>query len=134
MAKVSVNLEDDFDSDEATTKVRELAAPLPSVSKAKSAALKDAPRVQISAHDLLKATNRHTTGQAQAPEQAGTGCARPPVQGRETPGDMLPSTKGLAHSAPKGLALGTRARKVALSPGGVYFGGSGGHGVGAVAR
>lgn len=48
MAKVSVNLEDDFDSDEVTTKVRELAAPLPSVSKAKSAALKDAPRDQFS--------------------------------------------------------------------------------------
>ncbi len=54
MAKVSVNLEDDFDSDEATTKVRELAAPLPSVSKAKSAALKDAPRVQFSFTNVPK--------------------------------------------------------------------------------
>lgn len=54
MAKVSVNLEDDFDSDEVTIKVRELAAPLPSVSKAKSAALKDAPRVQFSFTNVPK--------------------------------------------------------------------------------
>ncbi len=54
MAKVSVNLEDDFDNDEAATKVRELAAPLPSVSKAKSAALKDAPRVQFSFTNVPK--------------------------------------------------------------------------------
>ena len=54
MAKVSVNLEDDFESDEAATKVREMAAPLPSVSKAKSAALKDAPRVQFSFTNVPK--------------------------------------------------------------------------------
>ena len=54
MAKVSVNLEDELDNDEVTTKVRELAAPLPSVSKAKSAALKDAPRVQFSFTNVPK--------------------------------------------------------------------------------
>lgn len=54
MAKVSVNLEDDFDSEVTTAKVRELAAPLPSVSKAKSAALKSAPRVQFSFTNVPK--------------------------------------------------------------------------------
>ena len=48
MAKVSVNLDDDLASDDDARKVRELAALLPSVSKAKSSALKDAPRVQFS--------------------------------------------------------------------------------------
>ena len=47
MAKVSVNLDDDLDDDNAQ-KIKALAAPLPSVSKAKSSALKDAPRVQFS--------------------------------------------------------------------------------------
>ena len=54
MAKVSVNLEDDFDGDDVSAKVKELAAPLPSVSKAKSAALKDAPRVQFSFTNVPK--------------------------------------------------------------------------------
>ena len=54
MAKVSVNLEAEFDSDEVSAKLRELAAPLPSVSKAKSAALKDAPRVQFSFTNVPK--------------------------------------------------------------------------------
>ena len=48
MAKVSVNLDDDLDSDDGIRKLKALAAPLPSVSKAKSSALKDAPRVQFS--------------------------------------------------------------------------------------
>ena len=48
MAKVSVNLDDDLDDDTGSQKLKELAAPLPSVSKAKSSALKDAPRVQFS--------------------------------------------------------------------------------------
>ena len=48
MAKVSVNLDDDLDGDDSARKLKELAAPLPSVSKAKSTALKDAPRVQFS--------------------------------------------------------------------------------------
>jgi len=48
MAKVSVNLDDDIDGDDNARKLRELSAPLPSVSKAKSSALKDAPRVQFS--------------------------------------------------------------------------------------
>ena len=48
MAKVSVNLDDDLEDDGGSRKLKELAAPLPSVSKAKSSALKDAPRVQFS--------------------------------------------------------------------------------------
>jgi hypothetical protein len=45
MAKVSVDLSDELDGDDSAKKIKELAAPLPSVSKAKSSALKDAPRV-----------------------------------------------------------------------------------------
>lgn len=48
MAKVSVTLDDDLEDDGGSKKLMELAAPLPSVSKAKSYALKDAPRVQLS--------------------------------------------------------------------------------------
>jgi len=48
MAKVSVNLDDDLDTDDSSTKLKTMTAPLPSVSKAKSSALKDAPRVQFS--------------------------------------------------------------------------------------
>ena len=48
MAKVSVNLDDDLDGDNSAQKLKNLAAPLPSVSRAKSSALKDAPRVQFS--------------------------------------------------------------------------------------
>ncbi|MEP2676167.1 MULTISPECIES: hypothetical protein [Rhodobacterales] len=47
MAKVSVNLDDDHDDDDTAAKIKEMAAPLPSVSKAKASALKDAPRVQF---------------------------------------------------------------------------------------
>ena len=54
MAKVSVNLEDDFYDDGTAAMVKELAAPLPSVSKAKTAALKDAPRVQFSFTNVPK--------------------------------------------------------------------------------
>ena len=48
MPKVSVNLEDSPPPDANVEKVREMAASLPSVSRAKSNALKDAPRVQFS--------------------------------------------------------------------------------------
>lgn len=48
MAKISVNLNDDLDGDVVSQRFKELAAPLPSVSRAKSSALKDAPRVQFS--------------------------------------------------------------------------------------
>lgn len=48
MAKVSVNLDDDLDADDSSKKLKAMTAPLPSVSKAKSSALKDAPRVQFS--------------------------------------------------------------------------------------
>jgi len=54
MAKVSVNLDDDLDGDDSARKIKELAAPLPSVSKAKSSALKDAPRVQFSFTNVPK--------------------------------------------------------------------------------
>ena len=54
MAKVSVSLDDDLDDDVDAAKVKELAAPLPSVSKAKSTALKDAPRVQFSFTNVPK--------------------------------------------------------------------------------
>lgn len=48
MAKVSVNLDDDLDVDDSSGKLKAMTAPLPSVSRAKSSALKDAPRVQFS--------------------------------------------------------------------------------------
>lgn len=48
MAKVSVNLDEDLDGEDSARKLRELTAPLPSVSRAKSSALKDSPRVQFS--------------------------------------------------------------------------------------
>ena len=54
MAKVSVNLDDDRDDEDSTRKLKALAAPLPSVSKAKSSALKDAPRVQFSFTNVPK--------------------------------------------------------------------------------
>lgn len=53
MAKVSVNLDDDL-GDDSGRKIKELAAPLPSVSRAKSYALKDAPRVQFSFTNVPK--------------------------------------------------------------------------------
>lgn len=54
MAKVSVNLDDDFDGDDSAQKIKALAAPLPSVSKAKSSVLRDAPRVQFSFTNVPK--------------------------------------------------------------------------------
>tara|TARA_R110002074_G_scaffold82869_1_gene184907 strand:+ start:806 stop:1099 length:294 start_codon:yes stop_codon:yes gene_type:complete len=54
MAKVSVNLDDDLEGDDHGRKLKELAAPLPSVSKAKSSALKGAPRVQFSFTNVPK--------------------------------------------------------------------------------
>ena len=54
MAKVSVNLEDELDDDGSVRKIKEMAAPLPSVSRAKSSALKDAPRVQFSFTNVPK--------------------------------------------------------------------------------
>jgi hypothetical protein len=54
MAKVSVDLSDELDGDDSAKKIKELAAPLPSVSKAKSSALKDAPRVQFSFTNVPK--------------------------------------------------------------------------------
>lgn len=54
MAKVSVNLDDDLVGDDGFQRLKEIAAPLPSVSKAKSSALKDAPRVQFSFTNVPK--------------------------------------------------------------------------------
>lgn len=54
MAKVSVNLDDDLDGDVRAQKLKVMAAPLPSVSKAKSSALKDAPRVQFAFTNVPK--------------------------------------------------------------------------------
>ena len=54
MAKVSVNLDDDLSSDDSARKIKALAAPLPSISKAKVSALKDAPRVQFSFTNVPK--------------------------------------------------------------------------------
>ena len=54
MAKVSVNLDDDPDGDESYPKLRAMAVPLPSVSRAKSSALRDAPRVQFSFTNVPK--------------------------------------------------------------------------------
>lgn len=54
MGKVSVNLEDDLDIEDSARKLKEMTAPLPSVSKAKSTALKDAPRVQFSFTNVPK--------------------------------------------------------------------------------
>ncbi len=53
MAKISVDLGDTPASSEAH-KLKELAAPLPSVSKAKSQSLKTAPRVQFSFTNVPK--------------------------------------------------------------------------------
>lgn len=54
MAKVSVNLDDDFGNDDSAAKLTAITAPLPSVSRAKSSALKDAPRVQFSFTNVPK--------------------------------------------------------------------------------
>lgn len=54
MAKLSVNLDDDVNNDDGSRKLKDLAASLPSVSRAKSSALKDAPRVQFSFTNVPK--------------------------------------------------------------------------------
>lgn len=54
MAKVSVSLDDDLGSDDSAQRLKAMAAPLPSVSRAKSSALKDAPRVQFSFTNVPK--------------------------------------------------------------------------------
>lgn len=54
MAKISINLNDDLDHDEPPRSLRELTGPLPSVSKAKFGALRDAPRVQLSFTNVPK--------------------------------------------------------------------------------
>lgn len=65
MAKVSVNLDDDLDEDNSSQKLRDIAAPLPSVSKAKSAALRDAPRVQFSFTNVPKPIKEAFAAEAQ---------------------------------------------------------------------
>jgi hypothetical protein len=54
MAKISVSLDEDIEEGSSAQKIKNLAAPLPSVSKAKSSALKDAPRVQFSFTNVPK--------------------------------------------------------------------------------
>jgi len=53
MAKISIDLDDTPDSPEET-KLQELAKPLPSVSKAKTSAIKTAPRVQFAFSNVPK--------------------------------------------------------------------------------
>lgn len=65
MAKVRVNLDDDRDIDNAVQKLRDLSAPLPSVSRAKSSALKDAPRVQFSFTNVPKPIKEAFAAEAQ---------------------------------------------------------------------
>lgn len=65
MAKVSVNLDDDLEVDDNAHKLRSMAAPLPSVSKAKSSALKDAPRVQFSFTNVPKPIKEAFAAEAQ---------------------------------------------------------------------
>lgn len=54
MAKISVSLDENIEEGSSAQKIKNLAAPLPSVSKAKSSALKDAPRVQFSFTNVPK--------------------------------------------------------------------------------
>ena len=65
MAKVSINLDDDFGGDDSTQKIKALTAPLPSVSKAKASALKDAPRVQFSFTNVPKPIKDAFTAEAE---------------------------------------------------------------------
>lgn len=65
MAKVSVNLDEDLDRDDGAQKLKELSAALPSVSKAKSSALKDAPRVQFSFTNVPKPIKEAFAAEAQ---------------------------------------------------------------------
>jgi hypothetical protein len=65
MAKVSVNLDDNSDGDDSSHKLRAMTASLPSVSKAKSTALKDAPRVQFSFTNVPKPIKEAFAAEAQ---------------------------------------------------------------------
>lgn len=65
MAKVQVNLDDDPDVDIPARKLKDLTAPLPSVSRAKSSALKDAPRVQFSFTNVPKPIKEAFAAEAQ---------------------------------------------------------------------
>lgn len=65
MAKVSVNLDDDLDADDNAHKLKTMTAPLPSVSRAKSSALKDAPRVQFSFTNVPKPIKEAFASEAQ---------------------------------------------------------------------
>lgn len=65
MAKVSVNLDDELDGDEGSQKLKVMAAPLLSVSRAKSSALKDAPRVQFSFTNVPKPIKEAFAAEAQ---------------------------------------------------------------------
>lgn len=65
MAKVSVNLDDDQDGDDSAQKLKAMAAPLPSISRAKSSALKDAPRVQFSFTNVPKPIKEAFASEAQ---------------------------------------------------------------------
>lgn len=65
MAKVSVNLDDTPDADEKSNKIKALTATLPSVSKAKTLALKDAPRVQFSFTNVPKPIQEAFSAEAQ---------------------------------------------------------------------
>lgn len=53
MAKVSVSLDDD-DGTDVAARVKDLAAALPSISRSKSLAMKNAPRVQFSFTNVPK--------------------------------------------------------------------------------
>lgn len=64
MAKISVNLAEP-DASPQVDKLRELAAPLPSVSKAKSQSLKSAPRVQLSFTNVPKPIKDEFVAQAE---------------------------------------------------------------------
>lgn len=65
MAKVSVNLDDDQEIDDSARRLRKLAAPLPSVSRSKTSALKDAPRVQFSFTNVPKPIKEAFVAEAQ---------------------------------------------------------------------
>lgn len=65
MAKVSVSLDDDPDGADVAQKLKAITASLPSVSKAKSSALRDAPRVQFSFTNVPKPIKEAFAAEAQ---------------------------------------------------------------------
>lgn len=65
MAKINVNLDDDQEIDDSAQRLRKLAAPFPSVSRAKFSALKDAPRVQFSFTNVPKPIKEAFVAEAQ---------------------------------------------------------------------